>query len=351
MKRIAAIMAGGYGERFWPLSRRDRPKQLLPLTNSGRTLLQDTIHRVEALVPPEHVYVATTAALANHVAEATPEVPAERIFSEPAKRNTAGCLAWVVAVLQSRLGDEDAVLAVLPSDHYIRKQEAFERTLKLAFDQAEEAGLVTIGVRPTRPETGFGYIQIGGGEGAVHEVAAFHEKPNSVRALEYLDSGQFLWNSGMFFWKLSVFHQQLQQVDPAYDETIEKMTDLLRHGSMEEARAAFETLPDISIDYLLMEKAEQVYVVEAEFEWDDLGTLASLEAVLPIDPNGNASRGSTLLVDAANCLVVNENPGIRVCALGVEDLVIVATGDTILVLPKDRCQDVRMVAQEAERAP
>jgi mannose-1-phosphate guanylyltransferase len=348
-RRVAIIMAGGSGERFWPLSRPHRPKQLLRLTSPDQTMLEEAVRRIEPLVGEGEVYVATGLGLRAAICEAG-IVAADKVLAEPARRNTLGCLAWTAATLLARHGDEPVTMAILTADHKIGEPERFRETVRRALEAAEERGCIaTIGVRPTRPETGYGYIEYEDSPGeTVHRSRRFREKPNREQAQEFLKAGSFLWNSGMFFWTLETFLDELGRADPATVDKVRAMADALRAGDEQRAARAFETLPNLSIDYALLEKARNVCVVPAEFPWDDVGAWDSLERTLPLDSAGNVIQGDALLLDTSGCVVYNESPGVKVCVLGCEDLVVVATGDAVLVVPKGRAQEVKRLVAELE---
>lgn len=337
------MMAGGSGERFWPLSRRKRPKQLLKLSDSQRSLLSDAILRVEPLFGADHIYLSTTRDL-----EPLLRGEGRPILAEPAKRNTAGALVWSIAHLVAELG-ENISIAILTSDQAVRPGQAFRENITAALETAEETGqLGTIGVRPSRPATGFGYVEIDPsssvGPSGARRVSRFIEKPNEETAVRMVSSANFLWNSGMFFWTAAAFRTALALHSPPHSSAFDKILNAVRAGDHEAAEKAFLELPDISIDYALMERAKDVFVVESTFEWDDLG---SWDALGRRDGNGgsNFAVGDTTLIDTSNCVVWSET-GQKVCALGVEDLVLVVTEDAILLIPKSRSQDVRKVLAE-----
>ena len=355
-RRVAVIMAGGSGERFWPLSRIKRPKQLLYLTNPDQSLLQESISRVEPLVGAKNIFIATTEEIHHVICGADARVADERVFAEPAKRNTAGGIIWATANLMARAKEgEEVVLALLPADHLIRNPDGFRETVRKAMDAAErEEALVTLGVKPTRPDTGYGYIELeesrpGGIEPlpGVHRVHRFREKPNRAVAREFLATGRFLWNSGLFFWRASYFLKELAEARPEMALATRRIATALREGRAGEARRVFEELESISIDYALLERARNVLVVDAEFAWDDVGSWDALERTCPMDADDNVALGEPLLIDTQNSIVYNE-PGpdkMAVAVIGVEGLVVVVSGDSVLVVHKDRVQDVKQVVR------
>jgi len=286
-RRVGVVMAGGSGERFWPISRRLRPKQLLHLTQDQETMLGEAVSRVAPLIAPEDVYVVTGEHLVAAIREAGVGVPDENVIAEPCKRNTAGCLAYAAAHLLAKYGGDgdDLTMAVLTADHIIGDSEAFRATIRIAMDAAEsEQALATVGMVPTRPETGYGYIQADAdplpqyaGSVQVYPVAAFHEKPDAARAEAFMQSGHYFWNGGMFFWRLSVFLAALAEASPNIAAAVRAMTDAMRAGDDGRVRQAFEALENISIDYALMERADNVVVARADFDWDDVGSWPALD--------------------------------------------------------------------------
>ncbi|MBX3728116.1 MAG: hypothetical protein KF858_02940 [Candidatus Sumerlaeia bacterium] len=352
--RVAVIMAGGSGERFWPLSRAQRPKQLLRLAGGEETLLQQAVSRVAPLVSPERVFVATSRILAEAIRAGDARVPAANVLAEPAKRNTTGCLAWAAANLIARHGDPAAVsMAVLTADHLIGPPDAFRACIANALAAAEaHDALVTIGIAPAHPETGYGYIEAedeavavaGLPAGAVRAVRSFREKPDRATAEGYVASGRHYWNSGMFFWRVATFLAELDHAAPAVAAVVRGMAEALRAGDEAAAERLFGTLEDRSIDYVLMEKARRVLLVPATFGWDDVGSWDALARVHAPDAAGNVRDGAAVLADARDCIVVNATGGRTAVGLvGVEGLVVVVTDDAVLVVPKDRVQDVKRI--------
>jgi len=347
-------MAGGSGERFWPLSRKSRPKQLLRLTAGGQTMLGEAVDRARAVCGSENVWIAASPHLRAPISAALEGFPSHDILAEPHKRNTAGCLVWVAANLLAREPDARAnwSMAVVTADHRIVPTEGFARTARAALETVErEGGLATIGIPPTRPETGFGYIEVGPEvsetEGiAVHAVERFREKPSLEDARAYVESGRFLWNSGMFFWTLDGFMTELETADPNLAGAIPPIAEALAGQDEIEASRLFEALPSISIDYALMERARRVFVARAEFQWDDLGSWDALDRSFPRDGAGNVAVGDTVLVDTRDCVVYSANPQVVTAVVGMEDVVVVVTDDAVLVCPKSRSQEVRRVVEE-----
>ncbi|MBS2020045.1 MAG: mannose-1-phosphate guanylyltransferase [Deltaproteobacteria bacterium] len=344
-KVYAVIMAGGAGTRFWPASRSLRPKQLLPLAGSSdEPLLAATVRRLAPLVTEDRVLVVTGEHLAAATAKALPGVPPSQILKEPAPRNTAPCIAWANATI-ARL-DPEAIVMVLPSDHYITDEAEFRRVLDVALKTAATGRVTTVGIVPTRPETGYGYIEVGGAiDGGANEVARFVEKPDRARAEAFVAGKKHLWNAGMFFFRVADMTKLVAQHLPALAEGVAKIDAAARSGDdAGVVKAVFPTLPSISIDHGVMEKAEGLAVVPGSFGWNDVGSWQSAWELADRDAAGNALPPGAIAIDGKNNLVRTMNGSKKVIALvGVNDLVVVETDDAILVIPRDRAQDVRLV--------
>jgi mannose-1-phosphate guanylyltransferase len=358
--RVAVIMAGGSGERFWPLSRHARPKQLLRLTHDSETMLSEAVTRLAPIIPPQDIYVATAAHLIEPIRQVRVGIPEDNFIAEPCKRNTAGCLALAAVRLLATYGvaPEQLTMAVVTADHVIGDGARFSQSVAAALAAAEQHdALATIGIAPTRPETGYGYIRIEpdaarleGFEGDLHvyPVGAYVEKPDRARAEEFVRSGRYFWNSGMFAWKISTFLAELVRARPAMYAVVEAMRTAAASGDDAAVHRHFESLENISIDYALMERASKVVVVRGDFPWDDVGAWPALDRTRRRDSCGNVVHGNPVLIDCHDCIVYNE-PGADATAVGVvgmRDVIVVVSEDGILVLPKDRAQDVRDVVRE-----
>lgn len=352
--RVCVVMAGGAGERFWPLSRRQHPKQLLKLTGSGQSMLEDSASIISPMIPRDRVYVATARALRDVIA-ASGVVPEGNVLAEPCKRNTAGCLTYAAAEILARYGEEasSVTMAVLTADHLIGHPEQFLDTVSAILDLVErEPVLGIIGIRPTRPETGYGYIEVAAGAAPatvscagveLYPVERFREKPDPQTAAAFVETGRFFWNSGMFFWRLGTFLEELELASPLHAQAARAMAAALQSGDLDRVEALFAALPDISIDFALMEKARRVVVARGGFAWDDVGSWDALDRTQPHDSEGNVVLGDPVLVDTQRCVVYNA-PGadkMAVAVVGVEDLAIIVSADGVLVMPKDRAQDLR----------
>ncbi len=361
LPRLAVIMAGGSGERFWPLSRRQFPKQLLALNDPQRSLLREAVDRLRPLIPDERILVVTARHLVEPIRQAGLGLPPENILGEPCKRNTAGCLAYAAAVVRHRLGGGDATLAIVTADHQIGRPERFQAAVSAALAAAEtQPALVTIGIPPNRPETGYGYletaagakpVQLSAGGPEIYPVVRMLEKPDQAAAREYLASGRFFWNSGMFFWRLSTYDAETAHACPESAAAVRRMTAALDRGDTAEMEAVFAGLPDISIDYALLEKAGHLLAVRADFPWDDIGAWDALDRSFPHDAAGNVTIGDPILADTRNSIVYNA-PGAARMAVGVvgmDDVAVIVAGDAVLVLPKSRAQDVRAIVAELKK--
>lgn len=332
------VMAGGSGTRFWPASRMSRPKQLLALGGGTESLLAATVARVSELVPPERTLIVTARVLADATRAELPFVPQENLLFEPAPRNTAPCIGWATRTILAR--DPDALVAVLPSDQHVADNAGLRATMRAALEVASVRELATIGIKPTRPDTGFGYIELGGaitdGAKGAHDVSRFVEKPDLARAKEYVASGKYLWNSGMFFFRARAMDEAIRTHLP------ELARGLLEMERMTDVERVFPTLPSISIDYGVVERipAGRVGVVPGDFGWSDVGSWESAWELAAKDTAGNAMPEGAIAVDARNNLVQSSK---QVALVGVDDLVVVETKDAILVLPRSRAQDVRAV--------
>jgi len=360
MRRYAVIMAGGSGERFWPASRRARPKQLLRLTDPDLSMIEEAIERIAPLIPKEQILIATSELLAQPIAEALPSLPRENVLAEPEKRNTAACLALAAAHLEHRHGDEETVMAVLTADHQIGDPDRFRTTVARALDfAAREDALVTIGVVPTRAETGYGYVEVApAASGAAPppageplRVLRFREKPSEAIARAYARSGHHYWNSGMFFWRVSSLVRGLAKHMADLEIAERAMVDALAGRGGRSLRDVFLPLEDVSIDIGLMERAGNVYVVPADFPWDDVGAWDALERTRTPDAERNVVVGDAVLVDVHDSIVFNE-PGadaMAVAVVGLDGVIVATTPDGVLVCPKDRAQDVKRAVAELRR--
>jgi mannose-1-phosphate guanylyltransferase len=331
------IIAGGSGTRFWPLSRTSRPKQFLPLA-SDKPLIADTAARLKGLAPLSRTLVVCGKLHARAVRAAVRQLPAKNVLVEPAARNTAPAIG--LATIEVAARDPDGVLLVLPSDHHVGDPARFREVLSNAAEVARTGMLVTIGLSPTRPETGYGYIQVGEPlSGAAKRVRRFVEKPDAPTARQYVHSGEYLWNGGIFVFQAQVMLDAIREHLPALADGLE----VIRKSRAKLAKV-FPALPSISIDYAVMEKAQNIAVLPGDFGWSDVGSFAAMEEVRPRDARGNVAGGKLpLLVDCDGCVVLGQDRPLAV--VGMKDVVVVDAGDAVLVVPKGRSQDVRQVVE------
>jgi mannose-1-phosphate guanylyltransferase len=331
----ALIMAGGGGTRFWPRSRQARPKQFLTLVGTS-SLLQQTLERIEALVPPGRTWIITGAAYCAETARQLPSLPAERIVGEPCGRDTAACIGLGAALVAR--DDPDGVMLVMPADHVIEPAQEFRRAAHVAEQMVLEhpAALVTFGIRPAFAATGYGYIERGPElaqrQGIpIYRVGSFREKPHVELAEEFVASGKHYWNSGIFVWRAATIIAELRKNQPKLAAAVERIAAAWRTPQQDDALAReYAGLDRISIDYAVMEKAADVLVVQAPFQWDDVGSWLALERRQPQDADHNTVLANHLGIDTHNCVIAGD-PGKLIATLGVSDLIIIQDGDAILV--------------------
>jgi mannose-1-phosphate guanylyltransferase len=326
------ILAGGSGTRLWPASRRTRPKQLLVLDSSGRPMIADAVALGRAIAE-DRVLIVTAE---SQVEGTRAAVPGAELLAEPVGRNTAAAIGLAGAVLAAR--DPDAVLAVLPADHHIADREGFVRALDVAMTAAEQTdAIATLGIEPTRPDIGFGYMELGS-EGAPRPVVRFVEKPDRETAERYVASGRYLWNAGIF---CLTARRLLAELDAHLPATASAVRDIARDPEV--ARTLYPTLPSLSFDVAVMEKATGIVAVPASVGWDDVGSWAALPAVRGVDASGNTVAGAALVIDGTGNVVLSDDT--LIATVGVSDLVVVKSGDAILVIRRDQAQRVREVIE------
>jgi mannose-1-phosphate guanylyltransferase len=350
----AVIMAGGGGTRLWPLSRRAHPKQTLSF-GRPRTLFQMTVDRLEALLPPEQVLVVTIAEQAAILQEQVPAIPQDNYLIEPLPRGTASVVGLAAVALRQR--DPEAAMIVLAADHFIENVPFFQEVLKAGLEVARQDYLVTLGITPTFASTGYGYIQFGETLGefvgqTVHKAVKFKEKPSQDLAEQFLAGGDHVWNSGMFIWQVSRILAEIRRLMPELAvklDEIERDWNTPRCGAT--LQAVWPTIRSETIDFGVMEKAERVAVVPAkDLQWDDVGSWESLFDVLPGDAQGNVIVGSQHIgIDTRNTLVLSEVPGRLVATIGVDDLIVIDTGNALLICPRSQAQKVRQVVDRLKQ--
>lgn len=342
--RFLVIMAGGRGERFWPQSRLRRPKHLLPIVGK-KPMLTQTVDRAEGVVPFNNIFIITNREQRDAVIEAVPGLPPENIVAEPVGRDTAAAVGLATTLVKFR--NPDAVFALLPADHVIHDEKEFRNILGKAFEAAEkDSVLVTIGIAPTAPATGYGYIQLGetDADETVFPVKRFVEKPDLETAKTYLQSGDYFWNAGMFIWQVKSIEQALADHAPEICAEINQIELGLAAGKelddlLEEV---YPKIQRISIDYAVMEKAKNVVMVKATFDWDDVGSWPAIARHFPADDSGNVARGEVLLEGSTGNIVVSEGEHL-IAAVGVDDLIIIHTKDATLICRKDQAEEIKKV--------
>ncbi len=350
----AVVMAGGVGSRFWPRSREKSPKQLLEIAAKG-TMIQNTVKRIESLVDSKHTIIVTNKHQKSAIVKQLPHIPAENVITEPIGRNTAPAIGLAATFI--RRIDPEAVMLVLPADHIMQDEEEFRRVLSLAIWVAYESRkLITIGIHPTRPETGYGYIQVIDEEDnanpyftrGVFRVKTFAEKPNMETAIQFLTSGDFLWNSGMFIWRIDAILQEIGHLLPEIAGELEKVENAIDGDKYDHIlETAYRTIRPISIDYGVMEKARDVLVIRGNFGWSDVGSWDEVCRISGKDEQGNSVTGKALLQDTKNTLI---HAGDKfVATIGVEGLIVIATDDAVLVCKQGQSQDVKEVVDYLRR--
>lgn len=349
----AVILAGGYGERFWPMSTSRTPKQLLNLLGD-RTMLGMAVDRLDGLIPPERVLVLTNADLVEPTRASATDLPPENIIGEPMRRDTAAAVALAAAVVKAR--DPQGAFCIVTADHVMGDLDRFRQTLREGLELASARDvLVTIGIRPTFPSTGFGYIEANDdidhdGEIAFRKVVRFVEKPELATAEQYIASGSFSWNSGMFIWSVASVQRAFATHSPALAHLIDELAPTVDTAGFADALAsAFEPLEKISIDYALMEKADNIVMAEGTFQWDDVGSWPAVADHLPSDDADNTVVGSLVAIDAGNNIVIDDSAGRLTAVVGASDLIVVHTDGATLVCPRDRAQDVKKIVAELRR--
>ncbi len=335
------IMAGGSGTRFWPLSRKARPKQFLPLA-SKNPLITDTVGRLKGLASVKDTVVVCGPLHARQAARLVKGLPKKNLLVEPVARNTAPAIA--LAALHVAAKDPHGVLVVLPSDHHVADVKGFQKTLAEAAQVAERGFLVTLGIKPHRAETGYGYIHVGDTlEGGGRRVRAFREKPDADTARRYVDSGEYLWNAGIFLFRADIILQAFAEHMPDMARGLEALRKAVGKRTYASVlKRVFPKLPSVSIDYGVMEKATNIAVLPGDFGWSDVGSFAAIPEVRPTDAHGNVVSGAeAVVVDCQGCVVLGDKRPLTV--VGLTDMVVVDSGDAVLVVPRDKSQDVRKI--------
>jgi mannose-1-phosphate guanylyltransferase len=349
LSTFVTVLAGGAGTRFWPSGRRARPKQLLPIT-SRRSILFETLARCAPLAPPERTYVVTNRIQLEATRRECPALPPAQVVAEPEMRNTAAAIG--LAALHVARRDPDGVMVVLPADHFIDPPERFVACFRAAVRRAAQADvLLTVGIRPTGPATGYGYIEAGEPRATIegHPVLAvksFKEKPNAAAAAAFIATGSYFWTAGTFVWRVPTLLEAFRRHLPGHHEVLKRIEARLDRG--EEPRpddyARFENVP---IDMGIMEKADNVEVIPADFQWDDVGSWLAVDRLNARDADGNIVRGLHVGIDTHNCIVFGSEEHV-VATLGIDDLIVVHTPDATLICPKSRAEEVRQIVRQLE---
>lgn len=344
MKLFALIMAGGVGSRFWPRSKEKTPKQLLKIFGD-KTMIQDTVERLKGIVPHSNIFVITNKIQRDAIIEQLPEIPAQNILAEPFGRNTAACIGLASLMIAEK--NKEAVTFVLPADHIIRDINSFHDTLKSAASFANNSrGLVTIGIIPSRPETGYGYIQVDDEvvSEKMHKVLTFAEKPNYATAVRFLESGDFLWNSGMFIWRIDTILEEIRRYIPELYDGLEKIKEHINSPDFEQVLTnVYGQLRSISVDYGIMEKSQKVFLTKGDFGWSDVGSWEEVYQLSEKNDDGNAIIGKVFTDITSESYIYS--PDKFAAVIGVENLVIINTEDALLICRRDKAQEVKKVIE------
>ncbi|MFD2672009.1 mannose-1-phosphate guanylyltransferase [Marinicrinis sediminis] len=351
MNLTAVIMAGGKGERFWPKSRTRLPKQFLNISGQ-KSMIQQTTERLSKLLDISRIFVVTNEMYAELIRIQIPHLPKENLIIEPVGRDTAPCVGLAALIIEQKY--PDSIMVVLPSDHIIDKKDQFIDIIETAARKAQSGPfLVTLGITPTYPETGYGYIESSleveeHQEIEIHRVKQFVEKPDKETAESYVQKGHFFWNSGIFIWRTAVIRSYIQQLMPEVHEVLQSMKIAISEGNKSTAsivQAEFKRMPSQSIDYGIMEKAPHIFVIPYDHGWDDVGSWTALERINDTDENGNVMKGNHILsVDTKRCII--EGNGKLIATLGIEDLIVIDTEDVTLICTKEKAQDIKSLLKE-----
>ncbi len=345
----AVIMAGGIGTRFWPMSTQEFPKQFHDILNTGETLIQQTADRLEKIIPTENILIATNKRYLKTVTENLPKVPLNNILLEPAMRNTAPCILY--SAIKAFNENPEALLVIAPSDHYIENVPNFIDNLQTALDYCEtNDALVTLGIEPTFPNTGYGYIKYEKSDtNTLKKVANFTEKPSHEKAEYFLNEGNYLWNAGIFIWSAKSILKCFESFLPEMFELFSKGNDLYNTSAENDfIDAIYGTAENISIDFGIMEKADNVYMLPATFEWNDLGTWVSLYDKLPKDENENATVGAEVIYRDSNNNMLRTTKGKKVVIQGLSDYIVIEKDDVLLICPKSQEQEIKEIREEVK---
>lgn len=350
---IAVIMAGGRGERFWPKSRRSNPKQLLDIF-TGRPLLVDTVNRLSGLIPINQIFLITDQAIAERIHWAIPNIPKENIIAEPMGKNTAAAIGVISTYLKFRFGNP--TIAVLSADHLIPNKKKYQRYLKMAFKLAEKyQSLITFGIKPTYPETGYGYIKSGKliktlGAIRLFKVDKFYEKPNLNKAKGFIKNSTYSWNSGMFCWTCDTILMAINKYMPKLSYSLNQIELAIKQNQFPSIlNKIYPDFDNIPIDKGVMEKADNAMIIPVDFEWSDIGSWITFNKIHKSDNSGNIRLGEIINLDTKNSILITEKP--LIATMGIKDLIIVAMDDVVLVCSKNKAQDIKKIVQYLEQSP
>lgn len=365
MNKVVLIMAGGSGTRFWPLSTNERPKQFLDLV-SEKTMIRETVDRVVKLIPAEKIFISTNIFYLDIIKKELPEIPEKNIIFEPMARDTAACIGYAALIIQKIYND--SVMAVLPSDHLIKKEKEFLESLEFAFEKAEKDVIITLGIKPSYPETGYGYIEYIKNKNSdkesdekfeIYKVKSFREKPNKEIAEKYIEKGNYLWNSGMFIWKTEFILNEIKKYMESHKLILEKMEEMINKIDLNEfygkklndyIREEFEKFEKISIDFGVMEHTKSVLVIPVDIDWNDVGSFKSLEDVFPKDQNNNIIQSEKFEeIDSEGNIIINKEHNKIIATIGLEDIVIVNTENALLVCHKEKSQEIKKILGKIEK--
>ncbi|MBI9072815.1 MAG: mannose-1-phosphate guanylyltransferase [Melioribacteraceae bacterium] len=342
MEKFAVIMAGGVGSRFWPRSKQAKPKQLIRIFGEN-TMIQDTVGRLDGLIKPDHIYVITNKIQRPRVLEQLPQIPKGNIIAEPFGKNTAPCIGLAAALVEAK--NKDAIMITLPADHLIQDTKGFQDTINTAVDYAYESkGLLTIGIKPTHPETGYGYIQVDDNVVAdgIHKVMTFAEKPNIATAKRFMEVGDFMWNSGMFIWRTDAILNEIEKYMPELHEGLQELKPAIGTDDFDEVLTkVYGQVKSISIDYGIMEKSDKVFLTKGKFDWNDVGSWEAVYRMTEKDENKNACIGDVYTEDTKKSYVFS--PKKFTALIGVSNVVVIDTDDALLICKRDKAQNVKEV--------
>ncbi|WP_417799570.1 mannose-1-phosphate guanylyltransferase [Tenacibaculum sp.] len=344
----AVIMAGGVGSRLWPVSTEKYPKQFHDLLGTGESLLQKTFNRINQLIPAENILIATNERYEELVLEQLPEISNKQLLLEPTMRNTAPCILY--AALKIHQQNKNAVMLVAPSDHWIENETEFIKNIETSFNAcAKEDILMTLGIQPNHPNTGYGYIQFEENASEIKKVQTFTEKPNLEKATQFLASGDYLWNAGIFVWSVSSILDSFKKHLPEMVNILDTEDNVYNTNFEDDfIKSNYEKCENISIDFGIMERSEKVHVLPVDFGWDDLGTWGSLYNKLGKDTHQNATVGATTIFKDANGNMVSTKNGKKVVIQGLQDFIIVEKDDVLVICPRKAEQDIKQLRTEAK---